>query len=234
MGKIVALGGGCFDNGEMYNVAEHIVKMSGKTNGKFLFVPTAGFDDINGDEPLMDTFAKLGFETDILFLTDKALTREEIGKKILGADIIYAGGGNLRFLAETWKATGADEFMKKAFEKGTVLSGLSSGAMCWFERGYDDCGENQAFEFIDCLGLLPYCNCPHYESDYWQVFTEAVKEQDLSGIACDNGAAFVFEDGRYYCISGNEGGEVYFLDANDGYRKINITNNTDILTRGKQ
>ena len=36
MGKIVALGGGRFDNGEMDNVTEHIISLTGKKNPHFL------------------------------------------------------------------------------------------------------------------------------------------------------------------------------------------------------
>ena len=51
MGTIIALGGGSFANGEMRPVAEEIIRCSGKQHPKVLFLPTAGFDDMNGDEP---------------------------------------------------------------------------------------------------------------------------------------------------------------------------------------
>ena len=89
--------------------------------------------------------------------------------------------------------------------------------MCWFEEGYDDCGENHEFMFVDCLGLLPYCNCPHFESDYWQNFAQAIKSRSRSGIACDDGAALVFDNGKYYTLQGNDGGEVTFFDKNKGF-----------------
>lgn len=220
MGIIVGIGGGRTEDNEILPIFEHIVKLSKKKNPSVLFVPTAGFDDINGDEHIFRMFIGLGCSISALMLTDELLTKAEIEDKILSSDIIYAGGGNLKFLMDTWKATGADETFKKAYEKGIVLSGVSSGSMCWFSRGYDDCGENHEFMFVDCLGLLDYCNCPHYESDYWQVFTEAVKEQSLSGIALENGAALVYDNGRYYTICGNDGGDVYFFDSKNNFEKI--------------
>ena len=219
MGIIVGVGGGRYSDNEVFPIFEHIVSLSEKKNPSVLFVPTAGFDDIDGDEHIFRLFIGLGCSVSALFLTDKSLPREEIEEKILSADIIYAGGGNLKFLMDTWKETGADEIFKKAYEKGVILSGYSSGSMCWFSRGYDDCGENHEFMFVDCLGLLDYCNCPHYESDYWQVFTEAVKEQNLSGIAIDNGAALIYKNGEFYCINGNDGGDVYFLDSENNFAK---------------
>lgn len=219
MGIIVGVGGGRYCDNEVLPIFERIVALSKKKNPSVLFVPTAGFDDINGDEHIFRLFIGLGCSVSALLLTDKSLAKAEIEDKILSADIVYAGGGNLKFLMDTWKETGADEIFKKAYEKGVVLSGYSSGSMCWFSRGYDDCGENHEFMFVDCLGLLDYCNCPHYESDYWQVFTEAVKEQELSGIAIDNGAALIYDNGVFSVVNGNDGGEVYFLDSEKGFEK---------------
>ena len=219
MGIIMGIGGGRYCDNEVQPIFEHLVSLAKKKNPSVLFVPTAGFDDINGDEHIFRLFIGLGCSVSALMLTDKSLTAEEIEDKILSADIVYAGGGNLKFLMDTWTETGADKVFRKAYEKGVILSGFSSGSMCWFSRGYDDCGENHEFMFVDCLGLLDYCNCPHFESDYWQVFAQAVKNQDLSGIAIDDGAALVFDNGNYYCINGNDGGEVYFFDSRKGFEK---------------
>ena len=215
----MGIGGGRYCDNEVQPIFEHLVSLAKKKNPSVLFVPTAGFDDINGDEHIFRLFIGLGCSVSALMLTDKSLTAEEIEDKILSADIVYAGGGNLKFLMDTWTETGADKVFRKAYEKGVILSGFSSGSMCWFSRGYDDCGENHEFMFVDCLGLLDYCNCPHFESDYWQVFAQAVKNQDLSGIAIDDGAALVFDNGNYYCINGNDGGEVYFFDSRKGFEK---------------
>ena len=89
----------------------------------------------------------------------------------------------------TFKATGADEALREAYKRGKVLSGLSSGAMCWFDMGYDDCGENGSFMFVDCIGLLPYCYCPHFISERWQSFGTAVIGCRVSGIGAEDGAA---------------------------------------------
>ena len=219
MGIVIGVGGGRYCDNEVLPIFEHIVSLSKKKNPSVLFVPTAGFDDINGDEHIFRLFIGLGCSVSALLLTDKSLTKAEIEDKILSSDIVYAGGGNLKFLMDTWKETGADEIFRKAYEKGIILSGYSSGSMCWFEEGYDDCGEDHAFMFVDGIGLLPYCNCPHFESDYWQSFTQAVKGRKISGLAVDNGAAIVYDNGKYYTLQGNDGGEVYLLDCENGHEK---------------
>ena len=231
MGTIIALGGGRFDNGEMRDVAAFIRDASGKPHPHVLFLPTAGFDDMRGDEPIRDTFLSLGCTFTPLLLTDRTLTPDEIRSAILGCDIVYAGGGNLQFLLDTWRATGADDALREAFRNGVVLSGFSSGAMCWFTGGYDDCGENHTFIFLPCLGLLPHYYSPHFTSEVWQKFGERLPEVGQSGVGVEDGAALVCRDGRYSVITGNEGGDAFFFDRTDGYKKIRITDDADILNR---
>lgn len=217
MGVIVGIGGGRYSDGEVMPIFEKIVELSGKTNPSVLFVPTAGFDDMEGDEDIFALFEKLGATVSPLLLTDESLSFKEIENRILSCDIVYAGGGNLKFLMDTWKKTGADKVFKKAYEKGIILSGYSSGSMCWFAEGYDDCGENHEFMFVKCLGLLDYCNCPHYESDYWQGFKETVKGRNYSGLALENGAAFIYDNGKCSVMCGNDEGSVYLLRKDNGF-----------------
>ncbi len=217
MGTIVTVGGGRYDDGEIYNVLKHIVSLSGKAEPNLLYVPTAGFDYIIGDEVIADTFRGFGCKIGLLLLTDTRLTQKDIERKIMGADIIYAGGGNLKFLMDTWKATKADVYFKKAYEAGKILSGYSSGAMCWCREGWDDCGPDHSFMYVDCLDLLPYCCCPHFESDYWQPFKDEIKTRQNSGLAVDNGCAVIFKDGEMYAIHGNDGGKAYIFDKDNGF-----------------
>lgn len=222
MGIVVGIGGGRYSDGEVMPIFEKIVELCGNNNPKVLFVPTAGFDDMEGDEDIFALFEKLGATVSPLLLTDESLTYSDIENAILSCDIVYAGGGNLKFLMDTWKKTGADVAFKKAFEKGIVLSGYSSGSMCWFAEGYDDCGENHEFMFIDCLGLLPYCNCPHYESDYWQGFKDVIKTRSFSGLAIENGAAYIWNNGNVTTTCGNDGGKVYLMCKENGFAEETV------------
>ena len=127
------------------------------------------------------------------------------------------------FLMETFKKSGADVYLREAYEKGVVLSGYSSGAMCWFQRGYDDCGPDHSFVFADCVGILPGCHCPHYDNENWHKFSIRVKEQNLSGTACDNGAALIYDEGKWSTMQGNDGGEVWFFDAKQNHKELCLT-----------
>ena len=71
MGIIVGVGGGRTDDNEILPVFEHIVKLAKKKNPSVLFVPTAGFDDINGDEHIFRLFIGLGCSISALMLTER-------------------------------------------------------------------------------------------------------------------------------------------------------------------
>lgn len=227
MGTIVGIGGGGYQDGDVAPIIKHIVSLCGKKNPKVLFVPTAGFDDMNGDEAVFELFEGFGCSVSPLLLAENAPGSSELERIIMGSDIIYAGGGNLKFLMDTWNRTGVSEIFKRAYERGILLSGYSSGSMCWFSQGYDDCGENHDFMFVDCLGLLEFCNCPHFESGGRHSFEAAVKSRNISGIALENGAAIVFDNGKIYAINGTQGGKAWFFDGENGFKKSEIAREID-------
>ena len=45
------------------------------------------------------------------------------------------------------------------------------------------------------------------------------EEVHKAQIAIDNGAALIFDNGKYSCINGNDGGEVYFFDSKNSFEK---------------
>lgn len=230
MGIIAAIGGGKYDNGEIISIVKDIRDLSKSENPKMVFIPTASHDGIDGDHYMTQAFVDNGCTVDYLFLTDKSLTEEQIKEKILGADIIYVGGGDTGFMMRTWKKTKADKYLLEAYNKGTVMSGYSAGALCWFDTGYDDCGKDHAFTFVKCLGILPFCCCPHAEGDSWQSFWEAVKTRsNENGLAIDDGACLIFKDGEFGYVCGNEDGDINLFRKDNRHIAENIIDNPNVL-----
>lgn len=230
MGKIVAIGGG-FGGKYADFLVRHILEISGKEKPNFLTIPTTCYD--NFDTSMYSRFFNWGCEADALFLTRDYMTEELIAEKIRKADVIHVPGGNLRFVSEVWKRTHADKYLKEAYEQGKVLFGSSSGSMCWFNEGIDDCGPENEFMFVDCLGLLPYCNCPHYDSEGWQYFNKVVNTRKISSIACENDAAICFVDDKRYILHSPErvDARCWYFDANDGYKRYDLDAHPEILAR---
>ena len=139
MGKIVAIGGGELKDLDTLSIDREIVSLTGKKHPTALFIPTASGDA----EGYWKTFqgiygGMLGCKPEVLYLIKENPVKREIEEKILGADLIYVGGGNTMKMLKAWRKKGVDKLLKKAYGQGIVLSGLSAGAICWFAYGCSD------------------------------------------------------------------------------------------------
>src|SRR3982751_892540 len=76
----------------------------------------------------------------------------DIGRVVAEQDVIYVGGGNTENLLAIWRVHGLDRVLREAWQRGTVLAGLSAGAICWFEAGVTDSFGAQLGPLRDGLG----------------------------------------------------------------------------------
>jgi len=221
MRTIVAIGGGeiggsifdkehkiiGFHDIETTKIDQEIIKLSQKKTPNTLFIPTASWDNPGYCASFQKQYGEiLGCKVkDLLLLS--APSKEKIKTAILEADIIYVGGGNTQFMLETWKKFGLLPLLRKAYEKGTILSGLSAGATCWFEKSSTDSfltkEDKTDFEkakeklaIMDGLGYLEGIICPHYLKEAYRrpAFLYQMKNINLKGYGVDNNAALVFID----------------------------------------
>jgi dipeptidase E len=136
---IVAIGGGEIRTRGTAFIDRETIRLSKKKNPKVLFIPTASSDSERYRKRVQEYFGKfLKCRTDILLLIKEQPSKEQIRKKILPADVIYVGGGNTLQMMRVWRRLGVDKLIKAAYEKGTVLSGISAGSICWFDSGHSD------------------------------------------------------------------------------------------------
>lgn len=222
MGKLFLASGNIHFENESDKIIDSLFSVIPEKN-KMVFLPTASFDN-HGDEDTVRNYAlNHGFKECIsLYLTDDTLTDEYIKETLLTADLIYADGGNLKFLLETWRKRKADKYMIEAYNNGTILAGQSSGAMCWCRRGYDDCGPDGRYMFLDGLNLIPYILCPHFE--YWPSFLEDIKMQELDGIGIDDDIAVFICDGEYTVFNNfeDENHSAFYLRADNNFLPENL------------
>jgi dipeptidase E len=195
MRQIIALGGGGFSmEPENPLLDSYILNQSEKDNPKICFIPTASGDAQNYIERFYDFFKDKKCIPSHLSLF-KPPTRDLEGF-ILEKDIIYVGGGNTKNLLLLWKEWGLDTILRKAWDQGIILAGISAGAMCWYEEGLTDSfGDGPAP--LTCLGFLKGSVCPHYDSEierkpFYRQFIEMNTLQ--AGFGIDDSVAIHFID----------------------------------------
>jgi hypothetical protein len=114
-----------------------IVESTGKKNPTVLVITTASEGGERDVDLYMSAFRKqyepIGAKIEELRLIQQEETHEEIVAKIGRADAVYVTPGDTSLLIKTWRKRGVDELLRVAYESGTVMSGLSAGACCWFD-----------------------------------------------------------------------------------------------------
>jgi peptidase E len=94
----------------------------------------------------------------------------------LRGDLIFVPGGNTRAMLGVWKEWEADLLLREAYESGVILSGVSAGAICWFEQYFTDSDPN-TLEMRNGLAFEKGVACPHYEERSTQ-FHEVASSSD--------------------------------------------------------
>lgn len=224
--KIVAIGGGK-GNASTLPIDREIIRLSQKKRPKLFFIPTASSDDECYWKQMDRYYGKmLGCKTDVLFLVREAPSPKEIREKILGADIIYVGGGNTLKMMRLWHRLGVDRLLEKAWQRGTVLCGISAGSICWFESGHSDSmsyysPKKWKYIRVRGLGLLKGIHCPHYDSQTLGVprkshFRGMMRKIGGMGIAIDNDCAIEFIGDKYRVIASKKSAKAFRVFRNKG------------------
>ena len=85
-------------------------------------------------------------------------------------------------MMKIWEKYSVDKYLKEAYKKNIVLSGLSAGAVCWFKAGFSDSEfiegiDRPRYKWVKGLGILPYLNNVHYEEEERKEFDEIMKKK---------------------------------------------------------
>tara|TARA_A100000164_G_scaffold207558_1_gene184055 strand:+ start:644 stop:1336 length:693 start_codon:yes stop_codon:yes gene_type:complete len=216
--KIIAIGGGGFTHQADESLDQFVVDQSKKTNNKIGFLATASNDDKKKISLFYTRFENTESELSHFNLTSDV---NGFSEWILNKDIVYIGGGNTKFMLEIWKNNMLENIFKKAYESGIILSGVSAGAVCWFEWILSD-SVSPGFKPLKGINLISGSCTPHSSNiERINQFQQDIKNGKLPhGIAIDDGVAVVFIDGKpteVYSARNNH--EAYFLDKNN---KINL------------
>ena len=160
--QIVAIGGGGFGRNPGEGIIEnYILNQSNAKNPNICFIPTATGDNEAYKNNYYATFTKLNCNPVHLDFFKRTPDLENL---INEQDVIFVGGGNTKSMLAVWKDWGLDLILHEAYKNGVVMSGVSAGAICWFEQGITDSWAEDLV-VMDCLGFIGGACCPHYDEE---------------------------------------------------------------------
>ena len=160
--NIIAIGGGGFGGSPGQGIIEeYILNQTRKKRPKICFIPTATGDNEAYKVNFYSTFTKLNCEPTHL---DFFKRTPDLKKLILNQDVIFVGGGNTKSMLAVWKEWKLDKILKEAYRNGKVMSGVSAGAICWFQNGITDSWASE-LKIMPCLNFVRGTCCPHYDEE---------------------------------------------------------------------
>lgn len=213
--KIFAFGGG-----RDKNILKFMIQLTKKEKPKIAFVPTATGDSIVSVNSWYSYCEDTSIKPYVLktFISSYD-TKESFEDMILKMDAIYVGGGNTLNMLAIWKSHGIDASLRKAYERGILMTGASAGSLCWFQNGTTDSRPKQLTS-IECMGWLKGSHCPHYnvEETRRPIYHEMIKKGELlPGYACDNLSGLYFENEKLVkCVSFHEKARSFYVDLENG------------------
>src|SRR5512143_975131 len=221
--NIIAIGGGSLKKKQTLPIDRAIVKLTGQKAPRALFIPTASGDEKDYCEAFDRIYGDLlGCRTDRLLLYRRPGDRAAAAGKIGSADLIYVGGGNTLRMMKMWRRLGIDKMLVRAGQQGTVLAGVSAGAICWHTWGHSDSRsysgrKHWSYIKVRGLGLIGGLFCPHLDSEKRHVsFRTMVSRDRMTGIACDNFAAVHYDDSGARCITSRRKARVHIYTFSNG------------------
>jgi peptidase E len=192
-GHVVAMGGGGFLGGDPSSPLDDLlVSLAPRRRPRTVFLPTAAGDSERAIDAFHEAFARRDCEPEHVTLFG---IPDHPAERVAAADVVVVSGGNTANLLALWRLHEIDGALRHAWERGAALGGVSAGANCWFEACVTDSFSAELDGLEDGLGLLAGSYCPHFDGEERRrpVYTRLVAAGFPAGIACDDGAAAVYE-----------------------------------------
>ena len=214
--KTIFVTGGSF--GRQY--IQYLASLTNKPNPRICFVPTASADNAQSIANWYANCEDLPVKPYVLrtFINSNP-NQKSFEEIIMSMDAIVVGGGNTLNMIAIWKAQGIDTVLRKAYDKGIIMSGGSAGSLCWFTGGSTDSRPKQ-LTLVECLGFLNYSHSPHYHAEPGRrpLYHNSILSGSLkAGYACDDRAGLVFINGSMKrSVSLDSTSNNYFVSLVDG------------------
>ena len=223
--QIVAMGGGGFSIEPDNPALDHFVlSLARRENPSVCFLATAAGDAESYIDSFYTAFRRLACRPTHVPLFART---PDLTTALLEQDVIYVGGGNTKSMLAVWREWEIPGLLRRAWESGTVLAGVSAGAICWFETGVTD-SWGSGLNPLPCLGFLPGACCPHYdgEAERRPALHRLIERGTITAaLALDDGAAAHFINGQLAnIVSSRPDARAYRVERVNGQPRETVLN----------
>ncbi|GHC07139.1 peptidase E [Streptomyces vinaceusdrappus] len=205
-------------------LVHHAVDLSGAhgRRPRVLYVGTAIGDAEHFTARMTEAARVAGFDLTPLHLFPMPNV-EDVEETVLAQDVVWVMGGSVVNLLAVWRAHGLDRVMRRAWEAGVVLSGVSAGSLCWYLGGATDSFGPRLRPVTDALGFLPYGNGVHYDVDEGRrpLVHRLVADGTLPAAHCtDDGVGLVYRGTELVEAVAEMPGKGAYVVHRDGDRAV--------------
>ncbi|HTS96407.1 MAG TPA: peptidase E [Streptosporangiaceae bacterium] len=142
---------------------------------------------------------------------------------LLGQDVIWVGGGSVANLLAVWRLHGLDEPLRRAWQAGVVLGGVSAGSVCWHVGGTTDSFGPDLRPVTNGLAFVPFAAGVHYDSEEQRrpLLQRLVAAGDLpDAYATDDGVGILYRGTEFAeAVTEVRGKGAYRVVRQDGEAK---------------
>jgi peptidase E len=148
---------------------------------------------------------------------------DDVEGHLMEQDVVRVNGGSVANLLAVWRVHGLDQILRRVWQTGVVLAGVSAGSICWFEGGTTDSFGPKLRAVTNGLGFLPYANGVHYDSESRRrpLVHQLVADGTLSTTHCtDDGVGMVYRGTELVEAVSEQAGKAAYIVHRDGHEAL--------------
>jgi peptidase E len=145
---------------------------------------------------------------------------DDVGAHLLAQDVIFVWGGSVAGLLAMWQLHDLGPRLRAAWQAGVVLTGSSAGSLCWHVGGTTDSFGPDLRPVTNGLGLVPFSNGVHYDSEQQRrpLYRSLVADGTLpAGYATDDGVGLLYRGTEFVeAVAEQDGKGAYVVEPGPG------------------
>ena len=200
--------------GQLTDYAVELSGVSGRAP-RVCFLATASGDNSQLIRDFYDMAMGAGFHGSHLALFTMPNV-EDVTGLLLDQDVVWVWGGSVAGLLSLWRLHGVDDALREAWRAGVVLTLVSAGSICWHVGGTTDSFGPDLRPVSNGLGLVPFSNGVHYDSEEQRRphFHRWIADGTLpAGYATDDGVGVLYRGTEFVeAVTERDGKAAYWVE----------------------